>query len=359
MNAIKVSIIVPVYNICEYIERCLISLCGQTLTEIEIICINDGSTDESLNILMAYAAKDNRIQIINQENMGVSSARNRGLDLARGEYISFVDGDDYLETFALEELYCFAKQNNADAVIFGANIINDFPELPSWIRKTTNPKNSFYPEFDPRVLFEETGSRPYIWSHFVNRKIIEEHAFRMNEQIKIGEDQLFALCYLPFAKNIFFIEKKYYNYLYGRTNSATCIFDAKIENKFEIHIKLISIVIAFYKKQKLLKKMDKYVVEWIIDFLYGDFKKLSNNNQRTNAEIITQILYNAKVNHIKKALNNIQIIEANEMMTKKLKLNKVKKAPGRSIGAKIIYNIKKDGIFDTLKKILRRFKIIN
>lgn len=90
----KVSIIVPVYNVENYLRKCLDSLINQTLKNIEIICINDGSTDNSLSILEEYASKDERIIVINQENAGVSSARNRGLEIATGEYIAFVDADD-------------------------------------------------------------------------------------------------------------------------------------------------------------------------------------------------------------------------------------------------------------------------
>lgn len=96
-NQPKVSIIVPVYNVEEYLVKCLDSLVNQTLKEIEIICINDGSTDNSLEILNTYAQKDSRITIIDKKNEGVSAARNTGLNISKGEYIMFVDSDDYLE----------------------------------------------------------------------------------------------------------------------------------------------------------------------------------------------------------------------------------------------------------------------
>lgn len=96
-NQPKVSIIVPVYNVEKYLAKCLDSLVNQTLKDIEIICINDGSTDNSLEILNTYAQKDSRITIIDKKNEGVSAARNTGLNISKGEYIMFVDSDDYLE----------------------------------------------------------------------------------------------------------------------------------------------------------------------------------------------------------------------------------------------------------------------
>ena len=93
----EISIIIPVYNVEKYLDECLNSAANQTFENIEIICVNDGSTDGSLEILESHASKDKRIRIISQENKGVSSARNEGLDAARGKYIYFMDSDDYMD----------------------------------------------------------------------------------------------------------------------------------------------------------------------------------------------------------------------------------------------------------------------
>src|SRR5690625_1641691 len=100
----KVSIIIPIYNVENYLEKCLNSVINQTLNEIEIILINDGSPDESLNICKIYQNKDKRIKIINQKNHGVSHARNQGIKIATGQYIGFIDPDDWVEPFMFEKL---------------------------------------------------------------------------------------------------------------------------------------------------------------------------------------------------------------------------------------------------------------
>lgn len=105
----KISIIVPVYNTEKFLEKCLNSLINQTLKDIEIICINDGSTDKSLQILEKFANKDKRIQIINQTNSGLSVARNIGIKKAKGEYIGFVDSDDWVDLNFFEQLYINVK----------------------------------------------------------------------------------------------------------------------------------------------------------------------------------------------------------------------------------------------------------
>lgn len=113
----KVSVIIPVYNVEKYLRQCLDSVINQTLKDIEIICVNDGSTDNSPQILEEYAAKDNRIKIINKTNGGLSSARNAGMEVAQGEFIGFVDSDDYLDLNFYESLYNRAKETNSDIVV--------------------------------------------------------------------------------------------------------------------------------------------------------------------------------------------------------------------------------------------------
>ncbi|MDE5603883.1 MAG: glycosyltransferase [Helicobacter sp.] len=116
----KVTIIIPVYNVEQYLKQCLDSIINQTLKEIQILCINDGSTDGSLNILKEYANKDKRIQILNKENGGQGSARNLGIKFINAECVYFVDSDDWLEIDALEKLYNLLQKTNADIVLSGA-----------------------------------------------------------------------------------------------------------------------------------------------------------------------------------------------------------------------------------------------
>ena len=115
----KVSVIIPVYNVEEYLEECMESVIHQTLKEIEILCVNDGSTDHSLQILEQYAKKDDRIRIISQKNGGYGKAMNQGLDAASGEYIGIVESDDYADPEMFEEMYNVASSNQLDVVKSG------------------------------------------------------------------------------------------------------------------------------------------------------------------------------------------------------------------------------------------------
>ena len=113
----EISIIIPIYNCEKYLSRCLDSIINQTFTNIEIICINDGSTDSSLKILQDYKTKDPRIIIINQNNQKLGAARNRGLEIQKGNYITFIDSDDWIDNDYLEKLYNAIKTHNADCAI--------------------------------------------------------------------------------------------------------------------------------------------------------------------------------------------------------------------------------------------------
>lgn len=116
----KISVIIPCYNVEKYLDKCMQSILSQTLSDIELICINDGSTDDSLKLLNQYAASDSRITVINKKNEGVGIARNCGLKLATGEYVYFVDPDDWLENLeVLAKIYEKAKNENLDMLIFG------------------------------------------------------------------------------------------------------------------------------------------------------------------------------------------------------------------------------------------------
>ena len=125
----EISVIIPVYNVEKYLPQCLDSVCNQSFRDIEIICVNDGSSDKSSDILNDYAEKDDRFKIINQSNQGLAAARNTGLTYAKGRYIYFIDSDDYIELDTLEKLYNNAISNNSDVVLFKFKTVDDFKNI--------------------------------------------------------------------------------------------------------------------------------------------------------------------------------------------------------------------------------------
>ena len=130
---VKISVVVPVYNVGVYLEKCLDSLLAQTLDDIEILCINDGSTDNSLEILQKYAQKDERIKIFDKENEGQGVGRNIGIKNATGEFIAFVDPDDWVELDMYEKMYAQAKKLDSQVVFC------DYKKVQEWDGKATTP----------------------------------------------------------------------------------------------------------------------------------------------------------------------------------------------------------------------------
>ena len=125
----KISVIIPVYNIASYLQRCLNSVISQTYKNLEIIVVNDGSLDNSLEILEEYAIRDERVVVLNKENGGVTSCRREGLANAQGKYIFFLDGDDWLESESLERLYLLGKQQDADIIVGNAYYSTDNEDI--------------------------------------------------------------------------------------------------------------------------------------------------------------------------------------------------------------------------------------
>ena len=172
----KISIIVPVYNVEKYLSECLESLISQTLSDIEIICINDGSKDSSLEILEKYAQKDKRIVVINQENSGVSTARNTGMKCANGEYIGFIDSDDWIDSDFYEKLYNSAKNNDADIVV--ASIIRYRKCVQKYRVKYTNEK--VYTDLQDKISACSIPKICYVWNKLYKNEIIKDKLFTPN-----------------------------------------------------------------------------------------------------------------------------------------------------------------------------------
>lgn len=193
-----ISIIVPIYNVAPYLRDCLDSIVNQTYSDIEIICVNDGSTDESADIVRQYMKVDTRISIVEQENKGLSGARNTGLLKAKGEYVYFMDSDDMLEPTAMETCYRIAEEYHLDVVSFDACSFMDDgykgKEITAYDRSHLLNNIANQP-LDARLFFRimlHAGAiRPSVWLSFIRRELVEKHHLRFEEKL-IHEDELFT-----------------------------------------------------------------------------------------------------------------------------------------------------------------------
>ena len=240
----KVSIIVPVYNVEKYLHRCMDSLINQSFEDIEIIAINDGSTDGSLDILKEYKEKDSRVIIVDKENGGLSSARNEGIKIALGEFITFVDSDDWLDLNTLSDMYENSMKYNCDVV------------MCSYSREYSNKSKPKIFDLDKLIIYDESKCRGLhrrivgpineelnnpehndslvtAWGKLYKSSIIKNNDIKFVDTSIIGtEDCLFNVYFFANVKRAVFINKDYYKYWKENSNSLTSVHKSNLKSRW-------------------------------------------------------------------------------------------------------------------------------
>lgn len=187
MSTPKISVVIPCYNVEKYLHQCLDSVVNQTLKDIEIICVNDGSKDSTLSIIQEYAAQDNRIKIIDKPNGGYGESMNRGFDLATGEYLGIIESDDYADLDMFEKLYACAKEHDLDVVKSGFYFYFSKPterNTPNPIASYITSQRTFCPvtDFESKMeMVDFFNIKPTIWSAIYRKDFIRGNNIRFNE----------------------------------------------------------------------------------------------------------------------------------------------------------------------------------
>lgn len=267
------SIIIPIYNLECYIERTILNILNQNFLDYELILVNDGSTDETFNIINNIAKKNDKIKTINKENGGVSSARNLGLKKANGKYIYFLDGDDKIENDLLSNAYSKLKNNDIDIYSFGFDIV----EANGKLKK----KFSFY-EYDNEIfssqefqkLYLRKKIRQHICSFCVKRNLILNNSITFNESATHGEDQEFQLKIISVAENIYYKAKAFYHYLDREDSATNQNFSSKKFSAIEAIERAKNFVISKDNNNNLEKYYDNYL---IFMFFYLFKQSIFNN----------------------------------------------------------------------------------
>lgn len=244
----KISVIVPVYNVEKYLDRCMDSLLNQTLREIEIILVDDGSPDASPQMCDAYAQRDSRVRVVHKENAGLGCARNSGLDVARGEYIAFVDSDDYVDTEMYTKLYSCAREEHADAVFCNFSIVDR--ELRVRPHCEVAQKSVLEGTSREQLLLDMIASAPgvsverkhhmSVWHSLYSAEIIRASRLRFpSEREVVSEDIVFQAGFIPRTRKIVFIPDTLYYYCYNES-SLTKTF---LPRKFDRYITLYRLLL--------------------------------------------------------------------------------------------------------------------
>ena len=258
------SLIIPAYNAAREIQRCLRSVRAQTLDGMEILCVDDGSTDRTAEIIREQ--KDRRITLLRCKHAGVSHARNVGIAAARGEYIQFADADDALEPDCSERAYAAARERDSDCLFFGTKLISDSPP-PQWMTECTSTEDRFFSKFTPEVLFDVRGTRPFVWNQIVKRSLLLDNHILFDTSLVLGEDQAFQFAYLPYAKRIRLIKAPLYDH-YVRDTSTTFSIYKDAERKLTLHADLVESILKTAERHGV--RFRCRVCFWAVDFLYDD-----------------------------------------------------------------------------------------
>ncbi len=280
-TAPMLSIVMPVYNVAPYLDEALDSAENQTYKDLEIICVNDGSTDSSLEILESHAKKDSRIRIINQENQGVSKARNVGLRAANGEYIYFFDSDDVLAPHTMEKAIENLEKYNADAsefkhIRFEYNSYVDISKYP-------------YQECPVEVLecaknqnpFDIIGARPIaVWFRVYKKSFLMDNKLEFKKELRIIEDILFN--YLSRARMKKLVRDSNVGYFYRVTRPRSAM-----TTDFKVLKKRLGGVLAIVRELDLNRgrfkfpKRDEYLLGVMLEWVYKDIAKLKKSSDKS------------------------------------------------------------------------------
>lgn len=258
---VAISIIIPVYNVEKYLKKCIESLVNQTFKDFEIICVNDGSTDKSQEILNKYSQKYPFFKILNQDNMGAGIARNNGLKLAEGEYIQFLDGDDYFEPTMLEEMYNKAKEHNTDLIVCSAKKVNEFEEViensnPIWpIKLDITPLNTVFNRHNyPNEILNMFCVVP--WNKLCKKDLLIKNGIEF-QNLSSSNDIAFGHKVQICAERIVVFDKQLINYRYRHKES---ISKNRADNTINI-IHSAKEVKDFLINRRIYKELEKSFIE--------------------------------------------------------------------------------------------------
>ena len=315
----QVSIIVPVYNVENYIERCLNSLVNQTFKDIEIITINDGSTDKSLELLNKYAKEDIRISVIDLGDEGVSYCRNLGIEKANGKYIMFVDSDDWIDSSMVEVMYKKAEENKLDLVM--CSYIREFKDhskekifnLPQEIiYKDNEVKNELLrklvgpikEELSNPEMLDALGT---VWGKLYRSDILKENKIKFVDLKEIGsaEDTLFNIFTFNYLKKLMFLNKPMYHYWRDNLKSVTSQYNPKLKEQRKVFFKYIS---DFIRENNFEQVFEEALNNRICTSVLGlGLIECSQNNKISEINKIKNIKKIIYEEYIRNAYKNLEL----------------------------------------------------
>lgn len=288
-NRAKVSIIVPIYNASDYIERCVKSICAQSLKDIQVILIDDGSSDDSLKLCEQLKMNDERIEVYHHENRGASATRNTGLKYATAEWIMFVDSDDWIEKNAVEVLYKHTRHDDSDVII--GMIVNNYSFSDIDALRMNNKVYRYdmnkyriamlggciiEPQVFSTIFPVEMRQLPFLGSpcaKIYRKELLKDRKAIFLENIHYGEDTIFNLNVLDKARTVYYVNTPVYHYCMRAGSLST----GRIDNKYKQYIDYVTetekyiekLNVAESEEFKIYRSLDLVQMVWELAEMYG------------------------------------------------------------------------------------------
>jgi glycosyltransferase involved in cell wall biosynthesis len=342
--SINISVIIPVYNVEKYLRECLDSIVNQSLKNIEIICVNDGSTDNSLEILNEYAQKDDRFVILSQANQGQGVARNKGIDVAQGEYIMFVDPDDWIATGMLELIYNEFKRSNVDVIQFdyttisettGKGKISNFEHIANKYFGLKVKDGTIFNIHDfKKVFFAKLPM--IIWNKAYSKDFITKNNIKFPPN-KHAEDHLFSIKTYFLAKSVLYIKSNLYFYRDRLGSSVNilsdtnfCIFDN------------LDLTKQFLVEFDFYPSFEKEFNEYNIYLMGTHFNSIKEESREKYKDIVRQKLTKSEYKKFLKNIKNNRSFIENILSFKNKKVEGIKYKVVTILGVELTFKAKRE-----------------
>jgi glycosyltransferase involved in cell wall biosynthesis len=314
-----VSIIIPVYNGEKYIDKCMDKVLKQTYRYLEIILVDDGSTDDSGNICDEYAREDERVKVYHQTNGGASAAKNKGILNARGKYVVFVDIDDEIEPNMISDNVILAESSHADLVMYGFWYYNmdNHKLIPNRLKSCfSGDGTEFFNHFLVHTIDSEMINPP--WNKMIRRKILTENKILFDTRCPVYEDITFAMKLMCYVDKVVVNNKLYYKYFVRSTGSLiTKFFGTYFEAVTLFHGNAMEYCAKYKNNRNQIKKFNNLYVKYV----YTHFKQISaqkNISLQEKYDLIEKIVNN---NEFRNTINNVNL-KGRKRLVKYLVINR-------------------------------------
>lgn len=292
----KLSIIIPIYNTGIYLHKCIKSVLSQTIEDFELILVDDGSKDESGKICDEYAASDSRVRVIHKENQGVSIARNTGIKEAKGEYIGFIDSDDWIDKDMYESMYLKAMEHNADIVMCDARTVYDNkPSEPDTISGLPGSVLLKKSDVSPKILKEIAGSACRC---IYRRDVILNNEIIFPEGMPLSEDRVFNILAMGCSNSLFYIKKSFYNRYIRKGSAVSKYYENMLDIVLDVRERMQNALEKTWNDKEYIAEYEKQMLQMVILSLNNEFYKTNKKTFAKKYKAIKKICDNETIKEI-------------------------------------------------------------